>query len=60
MYWHWIVAAMTFAGGLVFALAYKRPEGFLMALALHAVAGWAIFGAWLGVLFYSGNVVRPF
>lgn len=60
MYWHWIVAVMTFGGGLIFAAAYKRPQGFLMALALHAVAGCAIFGAGLGILFYSGNVVRPF
>lgn len=60
MYWHWIVAAMTFVGGLVFAATYKRPRGFWMAVALHAVAGQAIFAAGLGVLFYSGNVVRPF
>lgn len=60
MYWSWVVAAMTFAGGLVFALAYKRPQGFWMAVALHAVAGQAIFLAGLGVLFYSGAVVRPF
>jgi CAAX protease family protein len=59
MYWSLTVAAMTFAGGLVFALAYRRL-GFSTALALHAVAGWAIFAAGLGILFYSGNVHRPF
>lgn len=60
MYWSWIVAAMTFAGGLVFATAYKRSQGFVMALTLHAAAGNAVFLGGLGVLFYSGNVVRPF
>ena len=59
MYWSVTVAAMTFAGGYVFAVAWRR-FGFPTALALHAVAGWAIFAAGLGILFYSGNVVRPF
>src|SRR5690606_19564305 len=59
MYWSATVLAMTFCGGLIFALAYRR-WGLPMALALHAVAGWAIFGGGLGILFYSGNVERPF
>ncbi|WP_343081111.1 CPBP family intramembrane glutamic endopeptidase [Ostreiculturibacter nitratireducens] len=60
MYWSWIVAVMTFAGGLVFAAAYELRRSFPFALALHAVAGWAVFGVGLGILFYSGNVGRPF
>jgi len=60
MYWHWIVAAMTFAGGLAFAEAYARGRSFPTAVAAHAVAGNLIFLIGLGLYFYSGNVVRPF
>lgn len=60
MYWSWIVAAMTFAGGVIFAWAYEARRNFPMAVLLHAIAGWIIFTLGLGVYFYSGNVVRPF
>lgn len=60
MYWNWIVVALTFAGGLVFAAAYERQGSFPLAVVLHSVAGWVIFAVGLGVFFYSGNVVRPF
>jgi membrane protease YdiL (CAAX protease family) len=60
MYWNWIVAAMTFSGGLAFAWAYEARRNFPEALVLHAVAGVIAFALGLGILFYSGNVVRPF
>jgi uncharacterized protein len=60
MYWSGIVAAMTFAGGLVFAWAYQRRGSFLMAVVLHALAGQIVFALGLGMFFYSGNVARPF
>lgn len=60
MYWSWIVAFMTFAGGLVFSWAYRKRGSFFYAVLLHAVAGNIIFAAGLGVYFYSGNVQRPF
>lgn len=60
MYWSWIVATMTFAGGLAFAWAYEARRNFPMAVALHAVAGVIVFLLGLGVFFYSGNVRRPF
>lgn len=60
MYWSWVVAAMTFAGGLVFAWVYEARRSFPAAVILHSVAGWIIFAVGLGVYFYSGNVVRPF
>lgn len=60
MYWHWVVAAMTFAGGLVFAWAYEARRNFPMAFVLHAVSGVIVFAMGLGVFFYSGNVERPF
>lgn len=59
MYWSWIVAVLTFAGGWVFARAYLR-HGFPSAWVLHAVAGNVLFAVGMGVYFYSGNVVRPF
>lgn len=60
MYWSWIVAAMTFAGGLVFSWAYRKRGSFFYAVLLHAIAGNIIFAIGLGVYFYSGNVQRPF
>ncbi|MBW4981035.1 CPBP family intramembrane metalloprotease [Mameliella sp. CS4] len=60
MYWSWIVAGMTFFGGLAFAWAYERRGSFAEAVVLHAIAGVILFALGLGVFFYSGNVVRPF
>ena len=60
MYWSWVVAAMTGAGGLVFALSYLRGRNFPQVVLLHAIAGNLIFTFGLGIYFYSGNVVRPF
>lgn len=60
MYWSWIVAVMTFAGGLLFTWAYRKRGSFFYAVLLHAIAGNIIFAAGLGVYFYSGNVQRPF
>ena len=60
MYWSWVVAAMTFVGGLAFAWAYETRRSFPLAFALHWVAGVAIFTFGMGQYFYSGNVVRPF
>jgi len=60
MYWSWVVAVMTFFGGLAFAWAYEARRSFAMAVVLHSVAGWILFALGLGVWFYSGNVQRPF
>ena len=60
MYWSWIVTAMTFAGGLAFAWAYRVRGSFPLAVVLHAVAGPILFLLGLGMFFYSGNVQRPF
>ncbi|QYK42803.1 MAG: CPBP family intramembrane metalloprotease [Paracoccaceae bacterium] len=60
MYWSWIVAAMTFFGGLAFAWAYAQRGSFVMAVVMHAVAGQIVFALGLGMFFYSGNVDRPF
>jgi membrane protease YdiL (CAAX protease family) len=60
MYWSWIVAAMTFSGGLAFAWAYRVRGNFPEAVLLHSLAGIIVFALGLGVYFYSGNVQRPF
>lgn len=60
LYWNWIVAAMTFAGGLAFAWAYQVKRSFPLAVALHAVAGNILFTVGTGMLFYTGTIVRPF
>ncbi len=60
MYWSWIVTAMTFAGGLAFAWAYRVRGSFPLAVVLHGVAGPILFLLGLGMFFYSGNVSRPF
>ncbi len=60
MYWSWIVAGMTFVGGLVFAYSYRIRRNFPEAVLAHSLAGVAVFALGLGVYFYSGNVTRPF
>lgn len=60
MYWSAIVCVMTFFGGLAFAWAYEIRRSFAMAVVLHAVAGWIVFAAGLGIFFYTGNITRPF
>ena len=59
-FWSWIVAVMTFAGGLVFAWAYEVRRSFPLAAVLHAVAGNILFTVGIGTLFYTGNIIRPF
>ncbi len=60
LYWSWIVLALTFVAGLVFAHCYHTRQNFPQAVALHAIAGVVLFAIGMGVYFYSGNVVRPF
>lgn len=60
MYWSWVVALMTFAGGLVFAYSYRIRGNFPEAVVAHSLAGIVVFALGLGVFFYSGNVIRPF
>ena len=60
LFWNWIVAAMTFAGGLVFAHAYRVRGSFAQAVVMHAVAGNILFAFGLGIFFYTGNIARPF
>ncbi|EEE36969.1 abortive infection protein [Rhodobacteraceae bacterium KLH11] len=60
MYWSWVVAIMTFGGGVLFTWAYRARGSFFYAVLLHAIAGNIIFAAGLGIYFYSGNVQRPF
>lgn len=60
MYWSWIVAVMTFVGGLAFAEAYAHRGSFATAVVQHAVAGIILFAMGMGIYFYSGAVTRPF
>ena len=55
MYWSWIVAVMTFAGGLLFTWAYRRRGSFFYAVLLHAIAGNIIFAVGTGCLFLLGQ-----
>ena len=60
MYWSWVVAGMTWVGGLIFAYSYRMRGNFPEAVIAHSLAGIVIFALGLGVFFYSGNVSRPF
>ena len=60
MYWSWIVAILTFAGGIMFAWVYEAQGNFVLAFLLHAIAGWVLFAFGMGLYFYAGNAVRPF
>ncbi|HET9068638.1 MAG TPA: CPBP family intramembrane glutamic endopeptidase [Amaricoccus sp.] len=57
MFWNWVAALLSVAGGAIFARGYLR-RGFLQAVLLHAVAGGVIFTSGLGVFFYHGAVGR--
>lgn len=59
MYWHWAVMLLTFMGSFVFSRAYLQGCGFMQAMALHSIAGFAVFASGLGWLFFTGgNVVQ--
>lgn len=60
VYWSWVVALLTFAGGIAFAHAYRVRRSFPEAVALHAVAGCVLFALGLGAWLYVGNARRPF
>lgn len=60
LYWSWVVALFTMAGGLVFAWAYEEKRSFPLTVVLHAIAGNLLFLFGMGIYFYSGNVTRPF
>lgn len=57
-FWNWVAPALTFAGGLLFHWAFVQRRSFLLAFAMHAVAGNAIFLVGLGVYFYHGALPR--
>lgn len=59
MYWSWVVLALTFIGGWIFAHVYLR-RGFPAAWLLHGIAGNVLFTVGMGRYFFSGNVVQPF
>lgn len=59
MYWSWVVMALTFVGGWIFAHVYLR-RGFPAVWVLHGIAGNVLFTVGMGRYFFSGNVVQPF
>lgn len=59
MYWSWVVLALTFIGGWIFAWVYLR-RGFPAVWVLHGIAGNMLFTVGMGRYFFSGNVVQPF
>lgn len=59
MYWSWVVLALTFVGGWIFAHVYLR-RGFPAVWVLHGIAGNVLFTVGMGRYFFSGNVVQPF
>ncbi|MEM7438277.1 MAG: CPBP family intramembrane glutamic endopeptidase [Pseudomonadota bacterium] len=57
MYWHWAVLLLTFVGSFVFSWAYLQDRGFMQTMALHSIAGFAVFASGLGWLFFTGGNV---
>lgn len=51
-----VAIGLTFAGGVVFALAYQRTGSFLLVVILHAVGGQIVFTSGLGIYFYHGAI----
>lgn len=57
-YQNWIAVSLTFAGGLVFAWAYRRSGSFALVFILHTLAGHVLFTSGLGAFFYHGAIPR--
>lgn len=55
-YQNWVALALTFAGGLIFAWAYRRTGSFALVMILHVIAGWLLFTSGLGGYFYHGAI----
>lgn len=55
-YGHWVVFALTFVGGYIFAKSYLIHQRLAEATLFHALLGNLIFTTGLGALFYSGNL----
>jgi len=51
----WISVALSFVGGLLFALTYARTKSLLLVCIEHAILGNAIFTVGLGQYFYHGS-----
>ncbi len=55
MFWNWVAVTLCLAGGVVFAVGYRR-NGFPQAVLLHAICGGIVFTSGLGLFFYHGAV----
>jgi membrane protease YdiL (CAAX protease family) len=56
---HWLSVALTFAGGLLFAVTYVRARSLAAAWLEHALYGCLVFTLGLGQFFYAGRNGRP-
>lgn len=55
-YQNWVALAFSFAGGLIFAEAYRRTGSFPLVFVLHTIAGQLVFTSGLGIYFYHGAI----
>jgi uncharacterized protein len=54
-----VAPALSFLGGLIFALTYKKHHSLALVTIEHALYGNALFLIGLGTYFYRGNIPMP-
>ncbi|NIR70804.1 MAG: hypothetical protein GWN62_33160 [Aliifodinibius sp.] len=54
VYGNWIAIGLSFGGGILFGLTYKRTQSLFWVTAEHVLYGWLVFTLGLGNYFYEG------
>ncbi len=54
IYGNWIAIGLSFGGGILFGLTYKRTQSLFWVTAEHVLYGWLVFTLGLGRYFYGG------
>ncbi|MDZ7660425.1 CPBP family intramembrane glutamic endopeptidase [Fodinibius sp.] len=54
VYGNWLAVALSFGGGILFGMTYKRTQSLFWVAMEHVIYGWLIFTLGLGRYFYEG------
>lgn len=54
VYGNWLAIGLSFGGGILFGMTYKRTKSLFWVTIEHVLYGWLIFTLGLGRYFYSG------
>jgi membrane protease YdiL (CAAX protease family) len=54
VYGNWVAIGLSFGGGLLFGITYKRTQSLFWVAVEHVIYGWLIFTLGLGTYFFEG------